>query len=162
MDLGCWSRSEKTVQESNAAIPTISIAAQLRSKRLKFWMSVCRNSGLAKRLCQSDLQTACGGRPVQQKNWMHQLRTNAAEIFGTVAAAEEWFEDPSLTWPKTNLNSVKPKLLGTRKHHLTCLNPECNRKFVTNLTPLLKYNHFSSQDTIRLMKRSSGGFSNSF
>ena len=30
MALGCWSRREKTVQELNAAIPTISIAAQLR------------------------------------------------------------------------------------------------------------------------------------
>ena len=62
---------------------------------------------------------------------MHQLRTDAAEIFGTVAAAEEWIKNPSLTWPKTNLNSVKPKLLRTREHHLTCLNPECNRKFAT-------------------------------
>ena len=62
---------------------------------------------------------------------MHQLRTDAVEIFGTVAAAEEWIKNPSLTWQKTNLNSVKPKLLGTREHHLTCLNPECNRKFAT-------------------------------
>ena len=62
---------------------------------------------------------------------MHQLRTDAVEIFGTVAAADEWIKDPSLTWPKTSLNSVKPKLLGTREHHLTCLNQECNRKFAT-------------------------------
>ena len=29
---------------------------------------------------------AGGVRPVRQRNWMHQLRTDAVEIFGTVAA----------------------------------------------------------------------------
>ena len=62
---------------------------------------------------------------------MHQLRKDAAKIFRTVAAAEEWVKKPSLTWPKTNLNSVKPKLLRPREHHLTCLKPEFNRKFST-------------------------------
>ena len=103
MALCCWSRREKADQELNAAIPTNRIEAQLRSRRLKLWMSACRNSGLTQRLCQSDLQTAVGGRPVQQRNWMYQLRTDAAEIFGTVADAEECIKTPSLTWPKTNL-----------------------------------------------------------
>ena len=62
---------------------------------------------------------------------MHQLRTDAAEIFGTVAAAEEWIKNQSLTWPKTNLNIAKPKLLRTRERGLSCPNPECNRKFAT-------------------------------
>ena len=63
------------------------------------------------------------------KELVHQLGTDAAEIFGTVAAAEEWIKYPSLTLPNINLNIVKPKLFRTREHHLTCLNPECNRKF---------------------------------
>ena len=58
-------------------------------------MSAYRNSGLTKRLCQSDLQTAGGGRPVQQGNRAHQLRTDAVEIFGTVAAVVD--EDRSVT-----------------------------------------------------------------
>ena len=44
------------------------------------------------------------------------LRTDAAEVFGTAAAAEEWIKNSSSTWPKTNL---------------ACINPECNRKFPT-------------------------------
>ena len=36
-----------------------------------------------------------------------------------------------MTWSKTSLGSVKPKLLRTRERGLTCLNLECNRKFAT-------------------------------
>ena len=70
MAMGSRSRREKTVQELIDAIPTISIAAQLQSRRLKLWMSACSNSGLTKRLCQSDRQKAGGDRPVQQRNWI--------------------------------------------------------------------------------------------
>ena len=62
---------------------------------------------------------------------MHQLRIDAAEIFETVAAAEEWIKNPSLTWPKINLDKVKPKLPRTRERGLNSLNPECNRIFAT-------------------------------
>ena len=57
---------------------------------------------------------------------MHQLQTDAAEIFGTVAATWECIKN---TWSKTNLDSDKPKLLRTRELGVTWLNPECNRKF---------------------------------
>ena len=62
---------------------------------------------------------------------MHQLWTDAAEIFGLVAAADKWNKKPSMTWSNTNLDDVKPILLRTREHHLTCLNTGCNRKFAT-------------------------------
>ena len=54
------------------------------------------NSGLSKRLCQSDLQRAGGGCPVQQMIYMHQLRIDQAEIIGTVAPAKEWIINTSM------------------------------------------------------------------
>ena len=76
----CLSRREKAVHELHAAIPTTSIATQLRSRRLKLCTSACNNSGLTKIVYQSDLQRAGGGSPVQQRNWLHQIRTDEAEI----------------------------------------------------------------------------------
>ena len=39
--------------------------------------------------------------------------------------------EPQSTWPRNILGNVKPKLLKTRGRGLTCLNPECSRKFAT-------------------------------
>ena len=58
-------------------------------------------------------------------------KLDAAEIIKTVPAAEGWIKNPLLTWPEINLDNVKLKLLKTHECDLTCLNPECNRKFAT-------------------------------
>ena len=57
------------------------------------------------------------------------MKIDAKEVFGANAAAVEWIKDPSYKYPKTDLENVKPKLVGRRERNVKCLNSESHRMF---------------------------------
>ena len=132
MALDCWSRRELTVKELDEVLPTSSVAAQLRARRLNLWVSASKCTGVTSRLCHSELEVTRGRRrPAHVRDWMRQLRKDAAEVFGSDEAAEGWITSPSPKWPKANLSAAHAKLLGSREHGVVCLDRDCNSVFAT-------------------------------